>query len=279
MLFYMLCIVLIVVLIIVLSITLPARNGNLQTIDKNSATIIIHFTSTQKRVNRLVQDTVDNMLTMKGPVDMIIITVHQDVNIDWYDPDDSKYKKVYINYISEDYGPATKYIGVLDMPDEYKKEWNLGSSELKNTYFFVCDDDMIYRQDLLTNMMKTSRTNARADLFSNATMGMFTNIIRGITGNLIRPSFFKPELKVLARPQGCFKIDDQWIKIYADVYNINIAWSGYNSPFYKDKYIFTKNNGNSGDGLNAEINLRSEMKKSCASDMRKHGYKFDSKMW
>ena len=260
---------------IILSIVMTSRKGNLKEINISKESVIVHFTTTSKRINTFCQDAVDSYIN-NPLVDQIIISVPKTSlryeeaypEITWYSEKDPKYNKLYINFVDKDYGPATKFIGLLDMPDEFKQKHKLGSKEIKNTYFFICDDDVIYHDWLIEKMLVTSRGNARADLFSNARNGQFATFIRGYTGVLIRPSFFKKELKYIEMPESCFKIDDQWIQMFIETFQIRVTSTNILMPATSNDKILKKQQGMDGDGLYMDGDRNAQIRQ-CGADLTK----------
>ena len=255
----------ITIIVIVLSIVLTAKRGNLSTINVKDDEVIVHFTTTKNRINSdFIQEVIKSYLKIPQ-VSEIIISVHKDKDshknvLSELNKIDNL-KGVTMNYIEKDYGPATKFLGLFHMPDEFKTKYCFGKNTLKNKYFFVCDDDIIFKPDLIDNMLTVAHKNARADVISNNIYGKFVTYYRGYSGNLIRPSFFKNVLLEMEMPESCSKIDDQWIQVYMNYFKIRVETTNFGLINKIIEQDYGKNNG-----LHTQDN-RNKLIESCWTDM------------
>ena len=259
--------IIVIIIIIIFSITLSASRGDLSKVNIEEEEIIVHLTSIDHRVDNFLLKCVQSHL--KNPlVAQVIVSIHKDAKINWYDKNNHIYDKLYINYLEYDYGPASKYIGLLDMPEDFKIKYEFGKKDgNKNKYFFICDDDIIFNKKTLNKMLKYTRKNARSELFCNGFLSDYYPNILGYRGLLIRSSFFKPELKNMAldMPKSCFRIDDQWIQVYCHMFRIRM------STIRIIKHINDKNidiNLGSDNGLHSTDN-RVKMIENCSIDVNK----------
>lgn len=110
--------------------------------------------------------------------------------------------------ISEDYGPATKYLGALnDIPE--------------STWVFFCDDDQEYHPILVKQMcnsiVKWGAYQNRYNIVKSGSGG----IIHGYVGNLFHTRHIK-SLSVFDLPECSRFVDDQWMSVYCFLHNVPI---------------------------------------------------------
>jgi len=114
---------------------------------------------------------------------------------------------VTVNYC-DDYGPATKYLGALQVINQ-------------NTWIFFCDDDQEYKSDLINNMkhsiIQMGAYQNRYDIVKNGSGG----IIHGYVGNMCHRSLLN-NLSAFPLPNCARHVDDQWMSIYFYMHNIPI---------------------------------------------------------
>ena len=101
---------------------------------------------------------------------------------------------------STDYGPATKYLGALSkIPDNY--------------WVIYCDDDQVYRPDMIKRMKDSiCEIGAYQNCYNSVKLGS-GGIIHGYVGNM----FYKQLLNRLPTfdlPFCARFVDDQWMSIY-----------------------------------------------------------------
>jgi hypothetical protein len=109
---------------------------------------------------------------------------------------------------SEDYGPATKYLGALTKIPE-------------SSWIFFCDDDQEYKENIIKNMKDSIHLlgayQNRYEIVKNGSGG----IIHGYVGNIIhRESLNK--LNAFNLPECSRFVDDQWMSIYCFLNDVNI---------------------------------------------------------
>jgi hypothetical protein len=123
--------------------------------------------------------------------------------------------------ITEDKGPATKYVGALDhIP--------------KDTWVFVCDDDQEYHPGLIARMRASITC---LGVFQNHYHGIQKKtsggLIHGYVGLLVHASLLQG-LREFPLPAAAQFVDDQWMSIYCHLNNIPIMNTG--AECYKDIY-------------------------------------------
>ena len=265
-------------IVIISSISLTAKNGNLTKINVNDEVVIAHLTTTPIRLNLCCEKTIENLQEIPE-ISKIIMSVpkyserfQKEYNkIEWA----VKYPKLYVNFIEKDHGPATKYLGLYELDNDIKSDWKLGTVEKRNTYFFICDDDILYKKDLIHKMLEKARKNESADIFTNARYALFGSL-RGFSGMLTRPSFFKNEMQVMPITQSCFKVDDHWLMAYikthslklSGTYLVNIFDTKYTS-ILKEMSMYADDP--EGQPLGKVIN--NDLIKQCATELHLHNYK------
>jgi len=108
---------------------------------------------------------------------------------------------------SEDFGPASKYIGTTP-PD--------------HTWVFVCDDDQEYAANLIERMRKSVQTvgvyqNHYRSIQEKTSGGM----VHGYVGNLVHSSILTG-LRSFPLPECARFVDDQWVSMYCKLHSIPI---------------------------------------------------------
>jgi len=113
---------------------------------------------------------------------------------------------------SDDYGPATKYIGAVDKIPA-------------NTWVFICDDDQIYHPNLILRMKYSLQSYSvlqnHCEQIRKKTSG---GLIHGYVG-LFMSSNMMRGLKGFDLPQPARFVDDQWASIYCFKHGIPIVGS------------------------------------------------------
>ena len=109
--------------------------------------------------------------------------------------------------ISEDFGPASKYIG---------------TTTPHNTWVFVCDDDQEYAPNLISRMKSSLRAigvyqNHYHSIKEKTSGGM----VHGYVGNLIHSSILEG-LRSFPLPECARFVDDQWVSMYCQLNNIPV---------------------------------------------------------
>jgi len=130
------------------------------------------------------------------------------------------YKSKLIITFGKDYGPATKYLGALDL---------ISNSQ----WIFFCDDDQEYNPNLIKKMVNNMDINIsqfgiyqnRYNMIKNSNGSGSGGFIHGYVGNLIHSSLLN-ELPKFDLPDIAKFVDDQWMSIYCHLQNINIYPSG-----------------------------------------------------
>ena len=144
---------------------------------------------------------------------------------------------------SEDYGPATKYLGALRcIPDNY--------------WVIFCDDDQIYKPNMVRQMTNNiGHLGAYQNCFHYVKSGS-GGIIHGYVGNM----FYRATLNNLQKfplPDCGRFVDDQWMSIYCYYNNIQIMPTPLNN--YQDTFAVLSNGFEQvGESALAELGNRNE---------------------
>jgi len=103
--------------------------------------------------------------------------------------------------MGEDLGPASKYLGALDLIPH-------------NQWMFICDDDQEYKPDLIHRMMKhITDLSAYQNRYNGICKLTSGGLIHGYVGNLTHRSFFT-HLRDFPMPPCARHTDDQWMSAY-----------------------------------------------------------------
>lgn len=115
--------------------------------------------------------------------------------------------------LCDDKGPATKYLGALDILP-------------KSSWIFFCDDDQEYAPHLVQSMRAQIHELAvyqnRYCAIQETTSG---GLIHGYVGNLGHASLFQT-LPSFPLPECAFHVDDQWLSIFCFLQGIPIYPTG-----------------------------------------------------
>jgi Glycosyl transferase family 2 len=188
--------------------------------------VIASLTTVPERINNL-RPTIRSLLKQTRPPDEIVLAIPE-FSIREQRPYVvpkyiSRLPRVRILYCGKDWGPATKFIPVI------QEELAAGR---ENTLIMVVDDDRVYPRDALETYLYYSEQLPEAALcfrgaamprsldWRNAKM-IYANelreprhaaVITGCGSYLIQPGFFDESLWDYSRaPQGAFYMDDIWI--------------------------------------------------------------------
>jgi hypothetical protein len=180
--------------------------------------------------NESCKYAIDSLLDQ---VDHIFLSVakyykrfNQEMNIPTYLKEEPYKSKVTI-VIGEDKGPATKYLGALNIIP-------------KHSWIFFCDDDQEYAPNLIERMLQKVDSlqvyQNRYRIIQDTTSG---GIIHGYVGNLVNIEQVK-NLVNFPLPECSLHVDDQWLSIYYFLNNVSISPSGIES--YSDIFKKLENN-------------------------------------
>lgn len=235
------------------TVSVSSLKYNIQSSDATNEQVIVHLAPNEKYLNAHVPQVVKSYEAMPH-VSSIILSIKTDAVLEW-EPSE----KVIINRI--DNTKAAKFLGLMHMPERFKNKHHFGKRGTSDTYFFICDDDVILKDGVLEKMLKVARRSPEADVITNNPNGQFVSYFRGYVGNLVRPSFFKPELLNTALPESCASVEDKWIQFYMKTYAIKTVDTRIISTF-DDKDIIVEKHYD----VNTSMNNK-EKTKQCKLDM------------
>ena len=103
--------------------------------------------------------------------------------------------------VTEDRGPATKYVGALDhIP--------------KGVWVFVCDDDQEYQHTLVKRMKESvAEIAVYQNHYENIRQKTSGGLVHGYVGLLAHSSVLEG-LREFPLPEAAYFVDDQWMSIY-----------------------------------------------------------------
>jgi hypothetical protein len=191
--------------------------------------VIASLTTVPDRINNL-EPTIQSLLNQTRPPDEIVLAIpefsvreQRPYVVPKYI---SRLPRVRVFHCAEDWGPATKFIGVIQ--DEL-------AARRENSLIMVVDDDRLYPRDALETYLYYSEQLPNAALcFRGAAMPSTFDwddakmiraselreprpvaVITGCGSYLIQPRFFDESLwDYSAAPQVAFVIDDIWISAW-----------------------------------------------------------------
>ena len=127
---------------------------------------------------------------------------------------------------TEDKGPATKYLGALDIIPS-------------DAWVFVCDDDQEYHPDLILRMKRAlSGLAVYQNHYEHIKLKTSGGLIHGYVGLLVHMSQLKG-LQDFPLPPCAYFVDDQWMSIYCFKNEIPIKPTGV--ELYRDIYAVLQN--------------------------------------
>lgn len=166
---------------------------------------------------RLVNDcrlAIDSLL---GQVDRIYLSVAKqykrfgdsDVELPAYLEEEPYASRVEL-VRTEDFGPATKYLGAL-------------AKIPQTSWIFFCDDDQEYAPDLIATMRGSIQgLDVYQNHFKNIQRKTSGGMIHGYVGNMIHASLLA-ELPKFPLPECARFVDDQWLSAYCFLQDIPVT--------------------------------------------------------
>ena len=111
----------------------------------------------------------------------------------------------------KDYGPATKFLGLLNIVP-------------KNYLLFICDDDIVYSNNILGNMRKMfiSYNNNYIVLANKVARKYSLNEPLGFSGIMCK-KFLIDKISKFQRPKSCFYIDDTFLAWTFNKLGVNVV--------------------------------------------------------
>ncbi len=192
-------------------------------------TIVISMSTTPYRINKL-KDTLDSIFAQNFTCKMIYLSVPYKFkrdNIDYVIPEEILNDKRITILRTDDYGPGTKLLGVLEKADLPA-----------NTIIVTLDDDVIYPPNLVLQLAYRAQQypdraiglmganpdyDADGNIPENSELGILktskpdamVSILQGYTGVAYRRYFFDQTIFDLAHaPRDCVNSDDLYISFY-----------------------------------------------------------------
>jgi len=237
--------------------------------------IVISLTTTPHRIANIA-DTLQTILAQKAPIKQIYLSIPYK-----FKRDDLEYiipkwlsdnKKITI-LRTDDYGPATKLLGVL-------KQVNLPP----NAIIITVDDDVSYPSDLVLNLAYQAKlnpnyaigiiganpdsSNLELGLIKKYDSGTFVSILQGYAGVAYRARFFDQSIfDIQNAPADCIKSDDLYISFYLAKHKV--LRQVFRTDTLKECTIdWNTNIGTANDALHKLIPKPADKHRMCIKYMR-----------
>jgi len=239
--------------------------------------IIVSLTTTPHRINK-IQNTLQTILAQNAPIKKIYLSIPHKFkrdNLEYHIPKwISDNKKITI-IRTEDYGPATKLLGVLEQvklpPD---------------AIIITVDDDVFYPKHLILNLAYRAKlnpnyaigiiganpdpTNLKLGLVKKYESGTFASILQGYAGVAYRARFFDNTIfNILQSPPDCIKSDDLYLSFH--LAKRNIPRQVFRTNTLHECVIGWDNPiGTSSDALHVIAVNPADKHRACISFMKQH---------
>lgn len=191
------------------------HNDTIVRIPAQHIPVVASLTSIPSRATHCIA-TIDSLLPQVDHIYLSVCSKYKRFEERWETPavfEQEPYKSKVSVILSEDYGPATKYLGAASAIPPY-------------TWTFVCDDDQIYHPQLLDRMRGTLQSYGvyqnHYERIKEKTSG---GLIHGYVG-LLMNSAELVGLKRFPLPEVARFVDDQWTSIYCFKQGIPIYPTG-----------------------------------------------------
>lgn len=166
--------------------------------------------------------------------------------------EDKYFKDVEINYMAEDYGPATKFIG------------SLINDKIKDDDLLLITDDDVQKVKNWIDTLKTYHKDNRVTCFVEKNLGK--EIIWGYLGYIFKKSLFNINdvLDFYSNVKDkCYLVDDHWFTGFCHFKKIEI----YNIPIITYHDVNNVKKGfKHGDSKNSLVRLSGKDNRSTASE-------------
>lgn len=209
--------------------------------------VVASLTTIPSRLDTL-QSTIDSLLVQVDHVYISVPREYKRFSEKWTSPP-YMLTEPYISSVTiiscDDFGPATKYIGVH-------------SKAPSNTWVFVCDDDQEYHPTLLSRMKESFHELAvYQNRYESIRMDTSGGMIHGFVGLCINTHSLS-HIHTMELPECAYFVDDQWMSIYCFKNTIPIFSTHINE--YVDIFKVLYNNhekigADSLGGLNNRVNM------------------------
>jgi hypothetical protein len=180
--------------------------------------VVASLTTIPSRIDTWCKNTIDSLLNQVEHIYVGVANHYKRFNTGITIPDIYK-QEPYANKVTfvfgEDKGPATKYLGSLEVIP-------------CDSWIFFCDDDQEYKPDLITKIKNNCLEKSyvyqnRFETFSR--WGTSGGLIHGYVGNFVHKSLLD-DIQSFPLPNCAYHIDDQWMSIYYRSKGIEIRSTG-----------------------------------------------------
>jgi len=191
------------------------HNDSIVRVPPHHIQVVGSLTTIPSRVNHCIA-AINSLLSQVDHIYLSVCDKYKRFDERWETPgiffEEPYISKVTV-VISEDYGPATKYLGAATLIPP-------------NTWMFICDDDQVYEENLINQMRLALETQAvyqnHCECIREKTSG---GLIHGYVG-LLMNSTDLVGLKRFPLPDMARFVDDQWVSIYCFKQGIPVLASG-----------------------------------------------------
>jgi hypothetical protein len=160
------------------------------------------MTSIPSRASHCIA-AIDSLLPQVDHIYLSACTSYKRFDQGWEAPelDEEPYRSKVTVIYSEDYGPATKYLGAA-------------TAIPAGTWTLVCDDDQIYHPSLVQRMRASVKSLAvYQNHYESIKVKTSGGLVHGYVGLLVHSSHLVA-LKQFPLPEVAHFVDDQWMSIY-----------------------------------------------------------------
>lgn len=228
------------------------HNDTIVRIPPQHIPVVASLTTIPSRIN-YCRAAIDSLLPQVEHLYLSVCKKYRRFETGWQSPEffeEEPYKSKVTVVLSEDYGPATKYLGAATVIPQH-------------TWTFICDDDQIYHPRLLDRMRLSLQSyGVYQNHYEHIKSKTSGGLVHGYVG-LLMNSVDLMGLKCFSLPEVARFVDDQWVSIfcfkqgipvlssrveeYADIFEVLHGWHERIGP----------------DSL-AELNNRAEMVRAIA---------------
>lgn len=243
--------------------------------------VVIALSTTPHRINH-IQHNLELLHLQNMPIKAIYVSipyVFKRDNIKYEIPDWLQEDKRITILRTEDYGPATKILGVLsnvDLPT--------------NTIIISVDDDADYPSNLALHLAYRAKHNPRAaiglsgvnidydasgvvaadsknGLININSANISVTALQGFAGVAYRPRFFDHLIfDIVDTPRECINSDDLYLSFY--LARKNIPRYTFKSKYLKVKDISSLELGTKADALHRQFSSEADRHRNCVAFMK-----------
>jgi hypothetical protein len=178
------------------------HNDSMLRLPPNEIPVVVSMTSIPSRASHCIA-AIDSLLPQVDHIYLSVCTRYKRFDQAWEAPEleQEPYRSKVTVIYSEDYGPATKYLGAA-------------TAIPAGTWTLVCDDDQIYHPSLVQRMRTSVKSLAvYQNHYESIRVKTSGGLVHGYVGLLVHSSHLLG-LKQFPLPEVAHFVDDQWMSIY-----------------------------------------------------------------